>query len=277
MGVPDPPSAIKRLGQNFLIDPNIVRKIVALADLRPEDRVLEIGPGRGILTEALCRHAGQVTAIEIDPRLHAYLAEQARFSNLTLILADAMTYPLTSLHPGTVVVANLPYYLSTPLLFKFLAHHTLIPRLILMLQNEVADRLIAKPGSSAYGTLSVMAQYAADITKAFKVSAPCFRPRPDVGSAVVLLTTKQERALNQEDELKFGAVVKAAFLHRRKTLVNSLKDEGYHHPTVSDALLSLNLPITTRAEVLSITQFIALTLALTTNRATPPQDGMPHH
>lgn len=259
MGVPDPPSAIKRLGQNFLIDPNIVRKIVALAELRPDDRILEIGPGRGILTEALCRHAGQVTAIEIDPRLHAYLAEQAQFPNLTLVLADAMTYPLTNLPPGTIVVANLPYYLSTPLLFKLLAHRTLIPRLVLMLQNEVADRLVAKPGSSEYGTLSVMAQYAADITKAFKVSAPCFRPRPDVGSAVVLLKTKQERALNQEDELRFSAVVKAAFRHRRKTLVNSLRDEGYDHTIVSDALLSLKLPTTTRAEALSIIEFIALT------------------
>ena len=277
MGVPDPPAAIKRLGQNFLIDPNIVRKIVALAELHPTDRVLEIGPGRGILTEALCRHAGQVTAIEIDPRLHAYLAEQAQFPNLTLILADAMTYPLMSLHPGTIVVANLPYYLSTPLLFKLLAHHTLIPRLVLMLQNEVVDRLIAKPGSSDYSTLSVMAQYAADITKAFKVSAPCFRPRPDVGSAVVLLKTKQARTLNQEDERRFGSVVKAAFLHRRKTLINSLRDEGYHHTTVTNAVLSLDLPITTRAEVLSIDQFIALTRALMPHPSAPPQDGTSHH
>lgn len=267
MGVSDPPSAIKRLGQNFLIDPNIVRKIVALAELSPQNQVLEIGPGRGILTEALCRQAGHVTAIEIDPRLHAYLSEQAQFPNLTLHLADAMTYPLTGLPPGTIVVANLPYYLSTPLLFKLLAHHALIPRLILMLQNEVVDRLVAKPGSSEYGTLSVMAQYAADITKAFKVSAPCFRPRPEVGSAVVLLRTKQQRALNQADEHKFSALVKAAFLHRRKTLINSLRDEGYDHTVVSDALRSLNLSITSRAEVLSITQFIALTHALSTDRA----------
>jgi len=277
MAAPDPPSAIKRLGQNFLIDPNIVRKIVALAELRPNDSVLEIGPGRGILTDALCRHAGQVTAIEIDPRLHAYLTEQAQFPNLTLILADAMTYPLTNLHPGTIVVANLPYYLSTPLLFKLLAHHALIPRLVLMLQNEVADRLVAKPGSSEYGTLAVMAQYAADITKAFKVSAPCFRPRPDVGSAVVLLKTKQERTLTQEVELRFGAVVRAAFIHRRKTLINSLRDEGYPHTTVSDALLSLNLPLTIRAEALSIIQFIGLTQALASNPATPPEGGSPRH
>ncbi len=259
MGLSDPPAAIKRLGQNFLIDPNIVRKIVSLAELNQQDRVLEIGPGRGILTEALCRHAGQVTAIEIDPRLHAYLTEHAQFPNLTLILSDAMIYPLTNLQPGTIVVANLPYYLSTPLLFRLLAHHGLFPRLVLMLQREVVDRLVAKPGSPEYGTLSVMAQYAADITRAFTVSPPCFRPRPEVGSAVALLKTKQQRPLNQEDERKFSALVRSAFVHRRKTLINSLKDEGYDHTIVSDALLSLHLPITTRAEVLSIPQFIALT------------------
>ena len=143
-----PPAAIKRLGQNFLIDPNIVRKIVALAALTPTDTVLEIGPGRGILTEALCHATGHVTAIEIDPRLHAYLTDrQLRFSNLTLILDDAMTYPIERLPIGTIVVANLPYYLSTPLLFRLLDQRDRMPRMVLMLQNEVADRLVAKPGS----------------------------------------------------------------------------------------------------------------------------------
>ncbi len=275
MGLSDSPAAIKRLGQNFLIDPNIVRKIVALAEVNPHDRVLEIGPGRGILTEALCRQASHVTAVEIDPRLHAYLAEQAQFPNLTLILADALTYPLTDLQPNTIVVANLPYYLSTPLLFRLLAHHTLFPRLVLMLQEEVVDRLVAKPGSSDYGVLSIMAQYAADITKAFKVSSQCFRPRPEVGSAVALLRIKQQRALTQEDEGKFSALVKSAFVHRRKTLINSLKDEGYDHTIVNKALLSLHLPVTTRAEVLSIAQFIALTHALTSNSVPTSQDDKP--
>ena len=254
-----PPTAIKRLGQNFLIDPNIVRKIVALAELTPADTVLEIGPGRGILTEALCRASGHVTAIEVDPRLYAYLAERRhQFSNLTLVLDDAMTYPIEHLPIGAVVVANLPYYLSTPLLFRILDQRDRFPRMVLMLQNEVADRLVAKPNTSDYGVLSVMAQYAAEITKAFRVSAQCFRPRPEVGSAVVLLKTKHQRALNQEEEPKFAALVKAAFAHRRKTLTNSLKDQGYDQKLMGAALEALRLSHSARAETLSIEQFIEL-------------------
>jgi 16S rRNA (adenine1518-N6/adenine1519-N6)-dimethyltransferase len=263
-----PPAAIKRLGQNFLIDPNIVRKIVALAALGSNDSVLEIGPGRGILTEALYRVAARVTAIEIDPRLHAYLTErQAQFPNLTLVLADAMTYPIENLPSGTIVVANLPYYISTPLLFRLLRHRDRFPRMVLMLQDEVADRLVAKPGTPDYGVLSVMAQYAADITKAFKVSAHCFRPRPEVGSAVVLFRTKERRDLSLEKEPNFAALVKAAFAHRRKTLVNSLRDEGYDPNSVAGALRSLNLPPAARAEILSLPQFVELSrrIALSEN------------
>ena len=119
MSIPDLPPPNKRLGQNFLIDPNIVRKIVALAELGPSDHVLEIGPGRGILTEALCHAAGRVTAVEVDPRLHAYLeTRQAELPNVELVCEDALAYPVESLPIGTVVVANLPYYISTPLLFQ---------------------------------------------------------------------------------------------------------------------------------------------------------------
>ena len=260
VGFPLPPAAIKRLGQNFLIDPNIIRKIVALAELTTTDTVLEIGPGRGILTEALCHAAGHVTAIEIDPRLYAYLTERPpRSSNLTLVLDDAMTYPIEHLPIGTIVVANLPYYLSTPLLFRLLDQRDRFPRMVLMLQNEVVDRLVAKPDRSDYGVLSVLAQYAAEITKVFRVSAQCFRPRPEVDSAVVLLKTKHQRALDREEEPKFFALVKAAFAHRRKTLVNSLKDQGYEQKAVTAALHSLALSPSTRAEVLSSAQFIELT------------------
>ncbi|SPP63806.1 16S rRNA (adenine(1518)-N(6)/adenine(1519)-N(6))-dimethyltransferase RsmA [Nitrospira lenta] len=256
----DPPAAIKRLGQNFLIDPNIVRKIVALADISQNDPVLEIGPGRGVLTEVLCKTAGHVTAVEIDPRLYAYLTErQAEFPNLTLVLDDALVYPVENLPSGTIVVANLPYYISTPLLFRLLDQRDRFPRLVLMLQNEVADRLVAKPGSSDYGVLSVMAQYAAEITKAFRVSAQCFRPRPEVGSAVVLLRTRVQRELSAAEEPKFAALVKAAFAHRRKTLVNSLKDEGYDQGRIAGALDRLALSPSVRAEVLSREQLIQLT------------------
>lgn len=260
MDSPLPPAAIKRLGQNFLIDPNIVRKIVALAELTPTDSVLEIGPGRGILTDALCRAAGHVTAIEVDPRLHAYLAERrSQCQNLTLVLDDAMTYPIEHLPIGTIVVANLPYYLSTPLLFRLLDQRHRFFRMVLMLQNEVVDRLVAKPGSSDYGVLSVMTQYAAEVTKAFKVSPHCFRPRPEVASAVVLLRAKERRKFGPEEESTFTTLVKAAFAHRRKTLVNSLKDQGYEQKPVASALEALALSLSVRAETLSIEQFIELT------------------
>jgi 16S rRNA (adenine1518-N6/adenine1519-N6)-dimethyltransferase len=262
-----PPAAIKRLGQNFLIDLNIVRKIVALAELTSTDSVLEIGPGRGILTKALCRTAGRVTAVEVDPRLHAYLLERrSDFRNLNLVLDDVLQFPLESLPVGTVIVANLPYYLSTPLLFRLLDQRDRFPRMVLMLQEEVADRLVARPNSSDYGVLSIMAQYAAEISKAFRVSAHCFRPRPEVGSAVVLLRTKTRRDLMRDEEPKFAALVKAAFGHRRKTLVNSLKEEGYDQKSVLEALDSLNLSHTARAEVLSPAQFIDLTRLLVKSR-----------
>jgi 16S rRNA (adenine1518-N6/adenine1519-N6)-dimethyltransferase len=257
---PSFPPANKRLGQNFLIDPNIVRKIVATAELTPEQTVLEIGPGRGILTDALSRAAGKIVAVEIDPLLHRLLQErQTEWPNVKLVCEDALKFPLAELPTGTVVVANLPYYISTPLLFRLLDHRTRFPRLVLMLQDEVADRLVAKPGSADYGVLSVMVQYAAHITKAFNVSAQCFRPRPEVGSAVVLLRTKEQTVLRPEEEPAFAAFVKASFAHRRKTLVNSLRDEGYDHQLMAKTLSEMGMSPTIRAETLALDQFIALT------------------
>lgn len=257
------PPPNKRLGQNFLIDPNIVRKIVALAELSSNGHVLEIGPGRGILTEALSRAAGHVTAIEVDPRLHAYLnTKQAELPNVELVCDDALAYPVENLPMGTVVVANLPYYISTPLLFRLLDQRGRFPRMVLMLQDEVADRLVAQPGGSDYGVLSVMAQYAADITKAFRVSAQCFRPRPDVASAVVRLGMKDRTRLSAKEEVTLRALVKAAFAHRRKTLVNSLRDEGYGLHPVIETLKRLDIAPTRRAETLSVEEFLQLALAL---------------
>jgi 16S rRNA (adenine1518-N6/adenine1519-N6)-dimethyltransferase len=259
--VPRPvfPPPNKRLGQHFLIDQNIVRKIVEAADLTPEDTVVEIGPGRGVLTEALARAVRRVVAIEIDRELYQLLQErQAQWKNVELIRADALMHPFETLPAGAIVVANLPYYISTPLLFKFLEHRVRFPRLVLMVQSEVADRLVAKAGDADYGVLSVMAQYAADVTKAFKVSANCFRPRPEVGSAVVVLRPRAIAHLSPPEEYALGALVKAAFAHRRKTLVNSLRDEGYAAPTVTRALDGMSLPAAVRAEALSLAQFIEL-------------------
>ena len=258
-GVSFPP-AIKRLGQNFLIDPNIVRKIVATANLSPADTVFEIGPGRGVLTEALSRAVRRVVAVEIDPQLHRLLQDQqSDWPNVQLVCADALTYPLESVSTGAIVVANLPYYLSTPLLFRLLEQRHRFPRLVLMLQNEVADRLVAKAGTADYGVLSVMAQYAAEITKVFRVSAQCFRPRPEVGSAVVSLRTKKETVLSLQEESTFARLVKSAFAHRRKTLVNSLRDEGYTSQPVMRALTDTGITATARAETLTLDQFVQLT------------------
>lgn len=263
MSGPAFPRANKRLGQHFLIDQNIVRKIVAAAELTPDETVLEVGPGRGILTEALASVARRVVAVEIDPQLHRLLqARQSEWKNVEVVCADALSYSLEAVAAGTVVVGNLPYYISTPLLFKFLEHRHRFPRLVLMLQNEVADRLVAKAGTSAYGVLSVMAQYAADISKAFTVSANCFRPRPEVGSAVVVLRTKQNTLLSPEEEPAFAAVVKAAFAHRRKTLVNSLRDEGYDPQAVMDAISAVGIVSTVRAETLSLDTFSRLATRL---------------
>ena len=256
------PRAHKRLGQHFLIDQNIVRKILAAAELRPEDTVLEIGPGRGILTNALSHAVRRVVAIEIDPELCGLLqVRQAEWTNVELICADALNYPFETL-PAGVVVANLPYYISTPLLFKFLEHRRRFPRLVLMLQNEVADRLAAEAGDREYGVLSVMTQYAADVKKAFKVSASCFRPPPDVGSAVVVLRSRREAMVSPQQESRFAAVVKAAFAHRRKTLVNSLRDEGYEVQTATAAVAGMKLGSTVRAETLTLEQFMELAARL---------------
>lgn len=252
------PPANKRLGQNFLIDPNIVRKIVAAAELTPGDTVLEIGPGRGILTDALSHAAHRIIAVEVDAELCRLLeARRIEWQNVELVCADALIHPFETVPAGAVVVANLPYYISTPLLFKLLAHRPRFPRLVLMLQNEVADRLVAGPGDADYGILSVMAQYAAEIRKAFKVSGNCFRPRPEVGSAVVLLRPRQS-LLAPAEEARFAAVVKGAFAHRRKTLVNSLRDEGYQPAVVSEALAAMKVTPAVRAEMLTLEQFMEL-------------------
>jgi 16S rRNA (adenine1518-N6/adenine1519-N6)-dimethyltransferase len=257
------PPARKRLGQHFLVDPNIVRKIVALAELRPDETVFEIGPGRGVLTRALCAEAKQVVAVELDMQLGEYLRETSRdCRNLDLRLGDALEFPYEELPEGTVVVANLPYYVSTPLLFKLLEARRKIDRMVLMLQTEVARRLVAQPGTEDYGILSVLTQYAAVAKLAFTVSANCFRPRPDVGSSVVSLAVRRQPALVVQDEAWFVRTVRASFAHRRKTLANSLRDEGLTAEQIALALARAEIVPSRRAETLSIVEFAALSDAL---------------
>lgn len=253
------PPANKRLGQHFLIDPNIVRKILTAAAVTSGDTVFEIGPGRGALTAALSKAARRVIAVEIDPLLHRLLQErQTEWPNVELVCADALAYPTDHFPMGTAVVANLPYYASTPLLFRLLDQRARWSRMVLMLQEEVVNRLIAGPGRPDYGVLSVMAQHVAEVTKEFYVSPHCFRPKPDVGSAVVSVCPKNLPERSVEEASRFGALVRGAFAHRRKTLVNSLRDEAYDQKSVTAALETLGISATARAENLSVAQFVAL-------------------
>jgi 16S rRNA (adenine1518-N6/adenine1519-N6)-dimethyltransferase len=259
---PSFPPALKRLGQNFLIDPNIVRKIVSLAALSPEATVLEIGPGRGALTAGLCAEAGRVIAVEIDPQLEPHLREAlGHCRNLDLRIGDALAFPFDSLPPRTVVVANLPYYVSTPILFALLDARARLDRVILMLQTEVALRLAAKPHSKDYGVLSVLAQEAAEVELAFRVSPNCFRPRPTVGSAVVRLIIKGQDEFDPIRHERFRRLVRASFAHRRKTLVNSLRDEGYPPERISRAIEQAGLPLQARAEMLTLEDYRTLVRA----------------
>ena len=252
------PPPRKRLGQHFLIDPNIVRKIVAAAALTGQEAVLEIGPGPGILTAALLSTAPSVTAVEVDPKLGDYLRETlGHQTNLILRIGDALEFPYEELAVGTVVVANLPYYISTPLLFRLLEARHRIDRLVLMLQTEVARRLVAPPGTKDYGVLSVLTQHAADASLAFHVPLACFRPRPEVGSSVVSLVMRR-RSADPDAERRFVRTVRAAFAHRRKTLANSLRDEGFAPDVVARALAQADILPSRRAETLSLEEFGAL-------------------
>ena len=260
---PSFPPALKRLGQNFLIDPNIIRKILSLAALGPEDTVLEIGPGRGALTAGLCAQAGRVIAVEIDPQLQPPLQESlGHCRNLDLRIGDALAFPYDSLPPRTVVVANLPYYVSTPILFALLDARAYLDRMVLMLQTEVALRLAAKPDSEDYGVLSVLTQEAAEVDLAFRVSENCFRPRPTVGSAVVRLTLKTQEGFDPIRHERFRRLVRASFAHRRKTLVNSLRDEGYPPERIGRATEAAGVPRQARAEMLTLADYQTLAQAL---------------
>jgi 16S rRNA (adenine1518-N6/adenine1519-N6)-dimethyltransferase len=253
------PRGRKSLGQHFLIDRNIVHKIVRLAELQPGETVLEIGPGRGILTEALLEVSGAVIAIEVDSVLNAHLREAFRNrSGLKLIEGDALALDFACLPEAFLVVANLPYYLSTPLLFRLLKEGARINRMVLMMQAEVAARLAASPESKAYGVLSIATQFRCEVRLAFKVSATCFQPPPRVGSAVVVLTPLLRPRVSVEDEGFFFKVVRAGFAHRRKSLANSLRDEGFNPEQTRAALMAAGIDGARRGETLSMQEFGAL-------------------
>jgi len=220
----------KSLGQNFLMDTNILHNIIDTAQLSKNKAAMEIGPGIGALTEQLCRAAGDVLAIEIDQRLLPILEDTlSPYDNVQVVHGDVLKLDVAALikehlsaYEKVNVVANLPYYVTTPILMKLLEEKLPLENIVVMIQKEVADRIAAKPGSKDYGSLSVAAQFYADTEIAMVVPASVFVPRPNVDSAVIKLSVRDTPAVAVKDEELFFKIVRASFAQRRKTLLNNL-------------------------------------------------------
>ncbi|MCX2727420.1 16S rRNA (adenine(1518)-N(6)/adenine(1519)-N(6))-dimethyltransferase RsmA [Thermomicrobium sp. 4228-Ro] len=248
----------KALGQHFLHDRSIVQRIVASADLSPDSLVVEIGPGLGILTEALARHAGRVIAIELDDKLAAFLAERFRSSNVTVLHGDALRIDFADVTRGApyVVVANLPYNVATPILERLLTAAHPPTRLVVMVQREVAERMVAIPPDMSF--LSVLVQFFARPRIAFRVGPGAFTPPPKVESAVVVLEPR-EPPLAREEWPRFFRLVQAGFAQRRKQLVNALASElGLDKERVRALLVSAGIEPTRRAETLTLDEWLRL-------------------
>ena len=255
----------KRFGQNFLHDPHIIQRIVDAVAPGPDEALVEIGPGEGALTGPLLAAAGRLTAVELDRDLAAHLRE--RFGEaLTVVEADATRVDLDTLIPDQEgeearplrLVGNLPYNVSTPLLFHFLGYRNAIRDMHFMLQREVVERMGARPGSRQYGRLSVMVQYHCAVTPLFRVPAGAFRPAPKVESMVVRLVPHAEPPVAVADEARLAAVVTRAFGARRKTLANALKGE-----LDAEAIRAADVDPGARAETLDLAAFARLANAST--------------
>ncbi len=215
--------AKKHLGQNFLFDPTILKKIVAAAKISKEDTVVEIGPGPGRLTKILAENAKKVIAIELDRELYKKLkSDTAKCENVELVHGNALKYPYEELSKFKVV-ANIPYYITTPIIFKLIEHKKNLISMTLTVQKEVAERIAAVPDTKDYGVLSIMVQYHAAPELKFIIPKGAFRPVPKVDSAVVHLEMRKTPAVSVKDEKLFFKIIKTAFSQRRKTLANALK------------------------------------------------------
>jgi 16S rRNA (adenine1518-N6/adenine1519-N6)-dimethyltransferase len=242
----------KRFGQNFLVDDAITAAIIAAIDPKPTDSIVEIGPGLGALTRPLLEAAGSLHAIEIDRDLVAELAK--RFApRLTVHSGDVMKFDLAALGQALRVVGNLPYNISTPVLFRFIEFASHIRDIHVMLQREVVERMVAAPSDTNYGRLSVMLQYRCTIQKLLTVPAAAFRPMPAVESAVVRIIPLSAPVLAARDESLFARVVAAGFAQRRKTLRNSLR------PYLGGAdFAALAIDPQSRAQDLSVREFVTI-------------------
>jgi 16S rRNA (adenine1518-N6/adenine1519-N6)-dimethyltransferase len=262
----------KNLGQNFLTDENIVKKIVGSAIISDRDLIIEIGPGIGSMTRELCKNAGKVLAVEIDKYLIPALTYNLReFNNIEIVNKDIMdeniveminTAKLSGFNPENVkVIANLPYYITTPIIMKFLEEAPGIDMMVFMVQKEVAERMVAKPGGKDYGALSVAVQFYSEPSIIFNVSPDSFIPRPNVDSTVIKLNVYKEPIVDIKSKKMFFKTVKAAFGQRRKTLPNALCNSGYfkqNKEEMKDILENIGLGENQRGETLSIMQFAEL-------------------
>ncbi len=251
--------AKKSLGQNFLKDPHYLRKIADAARVNDQNQVIEIGAGLGHLTRILAQRAKKVLALELDERLIPYLKRQfGDNEKIEIVQADALEYPYISLSGKWKVVANLPYYISTPLIQRLLACRDKFSSLTLMLQKEVAERIAAPPGGKEYGYLSVLVQLYAQPSIAFIVPPGAFSPRPEVDSAVVNLSLRAHPAVAVRDENFLIKVIKAAFSHRRKTLKNSLKQLDISEKKMDLVSNKTGIDLRRRAETLTVEEFTRL-------------------
>lgn len=254
----------KSLGQNFLTDPHYLRRIVEAAQVGPTDQVIEIGPGRGHLTRELAALSGKLIVIELDDRLIPDLREEfSGRANVEVVHADALHYDYGGLSGTWKVVANLPYYVSTPIIQRLIGFRERFSSLTLMLQKEVAERIAAAPGGKEYGYLSVIVQYCAEARLEFIVPAGAFTPRPKVDSALVTLTIRRRRERFAADEELFVRVIKAAFSQRRKTLRNSLSQLGYGREVMDTVRGRTGIDLGRRAETLSVDEYVVLSDFLT--------------
>ncbi|ALC16364.1 dimethyladenosine transferase [Desulfuromonas soudanensis] len=262
----------KRFGQNFLKSEHVVERILAAADLAETDRVLEIGPGLGALTDRILPLINEMTVMEVDRDLAARLSARAP-DKLTLHLGDALRLDWDALltAPPYKLVANLPYNISSQILFKVLDHRRLFRRLVLMFQKEVGDRLCASPGTKDYGILSVLCQVWFDVKRVVNVPPGAFSPPPKVDSVVLSFEPLPEPRVVVTDEALFRRVVKGAFAQRRKTLRNTLKASGFGDPNLEEILLAIDIDPVRRGETLSLEEFARLAQALGKNSTTAGQ------
>ena len=254
--------ADKKLGQNFLIDEQVVRQIVAAAELSEADTVLEVGPGIGTLTQGLAESKAQVVAVELDTRLLPVLATTLEgYDNVRVVHGDILKVDIMEEVgvPNFKVCANLPYYITTPIIFALLEKRLPMERLVAMVQKEVAERMAAQPGGKDYGALSVAIQYYTEPDIAFIVPPTSFIPAPAVDSAVIVCKRREKPPVEVCDEALFFRVVKAAFSLRRKMLSNSLKNMGIKSEQVAKWLELAGVDGKRRAETLSLEDFAKLT------------------